>query len=162
MIRGGVSLTLVLVMLLLGIPRSGGTAQRGGQIAGRASTSDGNALANQAVQLRDLSTVSVVSSTFTNAFGEFVFAGLATGSYVVELVDAGRVIAASGVVTLTAQSPVMTGVSLMTVQPIAETGDEARSFWTSRAGQIILAAIAAGAVSGLVVAAQDSVASPSE
>jgi hypothetical protein len=163
MVRKMLSLTLAVATFLALRPLAPRAAQPvSGQVSGTALARDGRALAGQTVQLRDLATATVVGSTQTNTLGEFAFTGVPAGAYVIEVTDAGRVIAASGAVVVTPQSPVIAGITLVTVDSLAGADAEASSFWSSAAGRIVIAALAAGAVSAVVVAAQDTVASPSE
>jgi len=89
-------------------------AQTNGAISGVASV-DGKPLANVAVRLRNVDTGQVVGNTTANGQGQFSFAGLGPGNFVVETVAAnGTVLGTSTAIALTATAMVVTNVVVST------------------------------------------------
>jgi hypothetical protein len=73
------------------------------KLAGLARNAAGDPLLNHKIRLRDATTGVLIAETFTNGGGAFAFAGLAPGTYVIELVNAaGQVIGLSSAITLAA------------------------------------------------------------
>src|SRR4051812_18744076 len=97
---------LALVVTLTAAPLFAARAPRAQQlasIAGSATTSTGQTLANVTVQLRDLVTGSVAGTTTSTATGTFAFAGLQAGSYAIEVVSAaGQVVGTSASIAVAA------------------------------------------------------------
>src|SRR5258706_13741039 len=82
-------------------------------IAGTATTSTGETLANVTVQLRDLATGRIAGSTTSNAAGAFAFAGIVAGRYTIELISAtGQVVGTTGSISV-APGAAVTGVSVI-------------------------------------------------
>jgi hypothetical protein len=74
-----------------------------GSLSGVARGGDQGILSSQRVQLRNLDSGQVVSSTTSGPTGSFSFPGLTPGNYMVELVDAaGKVVGISTPVSVTA------------------------------------------------------------
>ena len=81
-------------------------------LAGTATSSTGDILANVAVQLRDLATGQLVGTTTSTATGTFSFAGLQAGNFAVEVVSAaGNIVGTSASVGVAAGASV-TGVTV--------------------------------------------------
>jgi hypothetical protein len=105
-LRVAFSLT-VLVVLSAGTPPAaaqdrpavqldGPLSARGGTVTGTAWRSDNTPLADAQLQLRDISTGRIVSSTRADDLGRFTFTKVNPGTYVVELVDGNRRVLAVG------------------------------------------------------------------
>jgi len=124
--------------------------QATGSIAGTASSSSGQSMANATVHLRNASTGQLAGSTTTNGAGAYSFTGLPAGQYVVEVVNgSGEIVATSTPVSLAAGINI-TGINVMTPAAAMTTGGG--SWFTSKAG--ILTMVAAGVgVAGVTVAA---------
>src|SRR5688572_7205353 len=89
-------------------------AQATGAISGIASV-DGKPLANVSVRLRNVDTGQLVGNTTANAQGQFSFAGLGPGNFVVETVAAnGTILGTSTVIALTAATMVVSSVTVGT------------------------------------------------
>jgi hypothetical protein len=87
----------LVVTLSAGIPAAAlaapQEASQAATLTGAARRTDLGPLANATVQIRSLDTGQVVASTISGGSGEFSFAGLPGGSYIIELVDAyGRIV----------------------------------------------------------------------
>lgn len=86
--------------------------QTNGLISGVASV-DGKPLANITVRLRSIESGQLVGNTTANATGQFSFAGLSQGNFVVEMVSAnGTIVGTSATVTLTTTAMAATGLSV--------------------------------------------------
>jgi len=91
-------------------------------VSGIARSSTGGILANTTVQLRDLDTGKVVDTTTTSATGSYSFAGVRSGNYAVEILNAaGQVVGTSASIPVAAGGAV-TGVSVMAGGIAAATG----------------------------------------
>jgi hypothetical protein len=135
-----------------------------GQVAGTASNSSGQTMANTVVRLRNIGTNQLAGSTTSNAAGQFSFASLNPGNYVIEVVNsAGQVIGTSSTISLTAGAMAVTGVAVTASAGAAAAAGAAAgagSFFGTTAGLVTLGAVGAGAaVTGVVV--HNSNASPS-
>jgi hypothetical protein len=91
-------------------------------LAGTASSSTGQTLVNATVQLRNLATGQLASTTTSNAVGNFAFAGLNPGNYAVEVVNAaGQIVGTSASITVAAGATV-TGVSVTATAAVVAGG----------------------------------------
>ncbi len=160
------ALSLACAMVLLGVPGASAAAgpQTTGQVAGTAQTTGGNPIANATVRLRNTGTGQLAGTTRTLADGTYSFGNLPAGNYVVELVDAnGAVIATSAPVSLATGAMSVTGVALTAAAGKAGLGavgaTGAGHFFTSTGGIVLLAAVGAGAVVGIVEATKTTSAS---
>ena len=156
------ALALVVALVTLGVPTSTFAGQRvTGSVAGIANDMTGIPLASTTVRLRNVLTGQLAGTTRTSIAGAFLFENLESGNYIVEIIDAARcIVAASSSVNL-APGESMTGVMVTAVKrDCAAAPARDRSFFTSTTGIILLAAIGAGVVAGVIVATRDS--SPSK
>jgi hypothetical protein len=135
-----------------------------GQISGVATLQSGEQLAGQVARLRSVDQGKVAAITTTSTSGTFSFADVEAGSYIVELVSDGLVLGTSPLVTLTSKTMTVQNVTVTAsaapaagVSPLALIGGG--SFWTSTAGFLTLAAIAAGFTTAWVVNKDDASAS---
>jgi hypothetical protein len=81
-------------------------------LSGTATASTGQTIANTPVQLRDVNTGQLAGKTTSTPAGTFTFAGLAAGTYAVEVLSAtGQIIGTSAAVSVTAGATV-TGVAV--------------------------------------------------
>jgi len=152
---------LLVVALILGAVSPVSTAGASGRISGVAKGQSGQNLAGQRARLRSLDLGHVAMVTMTSASGQFAFAGLGAGSYLVELLSNGSVVGTSAPVVLTERHMTVDGITATEAAGAqAQTGALAGSFWASTAGVITIAAIAAGTITAVVVAKRD--ASPSQ
>src|SRR5262245_37103891 len=163
MLRQIMSVALSLALMLSVVPTVSAAAVSAGRISGLARTLDGRYLGGQLARLRSLDIGHVADVTTTSTVGEFSFRGLTAGSYVVELIStSGYVVATSAPVVLTTRR--MTAEGVTATAPVtatqAQQAGTAGGFWTSTAGIITIAAIAAGVIAGVVVATNDE--SPSQ
>lgn len=86
-----------------------------GVVRGVVWNGDTSPIANAKVRLRNIETGRVVSASETSRSGEFVFGGVAKGSYLVELVsDNGKVLAVGPVFRVEPEQTVSTVVRLPT------------------------------------------------
>jgi hypothetical protein len=158
------ALALVVALVTIGVPTASFAAPRStSSVAGVAKDMTGSPLANTTVRLRNVMTGQLAGTTRTSIAGAFTFENLTSGNYIVETVDAnGRIVAASSSVDV-APGAAMTGVAVTApADAQAKAGAVAGggSFFTSTTGIILLAAIGAGVVAGVIVATRDS--SPSK
>ena len=171
--RGAVAFALVCalsVSIRVGAaPRLGGAQAQGASLAGTATSSTGQTVANATVQLRNLATGQLAGTTTSNAAGSFGFAGLQAGNYVVEVVNAaGQIIGTSASISVAAGA-VITGVTV-TASATAVAGAAGAAGAAAAAGAtaggistavvITSVAVAAG-VAGAVAVATNGTASPS-
>ena len=105
--------SLVVLVTCAALAVSGHSfGQTNGLISGVASV-DGKPLANIAVRLRSIESGQLVGNTTANATGQFSFAGLQPGNFVVEMVSAnGTIVGTSATVTLTSAAMAATGLSV--------------------------------------------------
>jgi hypothetical protein len=154
--RTALSLLLSAALVLTSLPLTAAAAQapQAGQIAGTARGSNGQSFANHTARLRNLDNGQIASSSTTNATGQFSFANLPPGNYVVEVVNAaGSVVGTTSPIALTPAAMVATGVTATaasgTIASIVSSLGIG-SFFTSTAGIITAAAIAGGVTAGVV------------
>jgi phage-related tail protein len=94
-------LVAAVPMQAAGVPRR--ARQDPGTVQGTALAADRSPLQNHTVQLRNLQTGQLAGSMTTLAGGQFAFAGIAPGNYIVELLNAaGNIIGATAPIAVTA------------------------------------------------------------
>lgn len=129
-----------------------------GQVGGRALV-DGKPLMNVAVRLRNVDTGEIVGTTTANTAGEFSFAGLSAGNFIVETVSAnGVILGTSTKITLTSGAMIAANLTVGTsAAALAAGGGVAGGFvgglTTATAGATAGAAAAGGAAAGVVASA---------
>ena len=162
MLRRIVSITLSLALVLSVVPTASAAGASLGRISGLALTQNGVYLIGQLARVRSLDRGDVAGETTTNNTGEYSFTGLSAGSYIVELVANGYVVATSAPVVLTSRDMTAEGVNATVAASAtqAQAGVLAGSFWTSTAGIIVMAAITTGVIAAVVVVRDN--ASPSQ
>ena len=127
-------------------------------LAGTATSSSGEVLANATVQLRDLGTGTVSGKTTSSSTGSFSFAAVNPGNYAVEILNAaGQVVGTSASISVVAGAAV-TGVAVSATAAAVAAG-AASIAGISTIVAVTTAAAAAGVV-GLVNVRQGD-ASPS-
>jgi hypothetical protein len=160
------ALALTLVAALVALPTTPVAADEdvvGGSVSGVAAHSRGFALGNYTVRIRNVDSGQLAGTTRTDAAGQYSFANLPAGSYVVELTNRnGAVIGTSPVVAL-ARGASVAGVSV--VPSAAATGAVADgvgrgNFFRSTSGIVVMAA-AVGGIGALAYNLKDD-ASPSK
>jgi hypothetical protein len=124
-------------------------------LAGTATSSSGQTLANATVQLRNLATGTVSSTTTSSSTGVFSFAAVNPGNYVVEVLNA-----AGQVVGTTASISVAAGAALTGVAVSATAAAVAAGIAGASTIAAVTAAAAAAGVVGVVARGQGD-ASPS-
>jgi len=127
-------------------------------VGGTATSSTGETLINATVQLRDLATGTVTSTTTSSSTGAFGFAAVNPGNYVVEVLNAaGQVVGTSASISVAAGAAI-TGVTVTaTAAAVAATAAAAS---TATIVAVTSAAAAAG-VAGIAAASGQGDASPS-
>jgi hypothetical protein len=153
-------ITLAVALLLplspLGVTGVGQT--EAASIAGTATSSTGETLVNATVQLRDLATGTVSSTTTSSSTGAFSFAAINPGNYVVEVLNAaGQVVGTSASISVAAGAA-LSGVAV-SATAAAVTATAASVAGISSIVAVTTAAAAAGVV-GIVAVGQGD-ASPS-
>jgi hypothetical protein len=164
MLRLALALTLAAALVVLPTtPVAADEEVVGGSVSGVAAHSGGSALGNYTVRIRNVDSGQLAGTALTNAAGQYSFASLPAGSYVVELTNGtGAVIGTSPVVTL-ARGASVAGV---TVAPSAASsgaiagGVGGGSFFKSTSGIVVMAA-AGGGIGALAYKLKDD-ASPSK
>jgi hypothetical protein len=153
---------VILLAVALSLPASSRVVTAMAQteaasIAGTATSSSGETLADVGVQLRDLKTGTVSRTTKSSSTGSFSFPAVDPGNYAVEVLNAaGRVVGTSAAIPVNGGAAV-TGVTVRTVSAIAS--GIARTAGTRMIMAVTSAAAAAGVV-GVVSRGQGD-ASPS-
>lgn len=157
---------VIALVLSMAAPASGvlaaaaGQTQGVGSISGVAHAAAGKVAANTTVRLRGLANGQLAETTTTDSLGQFTFAGLNPGNYVIEVVNAaGDIIGTSATVSVAAGAAV-TGVAIASAASAAATV-AGGSFFTSTLG-IVSVAAAGAAVAGVTVAANRTTASGSK
>jgi carboxypeptidase family protein len=132
-------------------------------INGIAITPTGQPVANATVRARNLLTGQVARSTSTTSSGHFVFAGLDSGNYVLELVHTtGQVLGTSSFIFAAAGSTVAATVTATSgaLSAVNTVTGFAATLTTTAAETVKYAAVAAG-VAGMVAPVGVATASPS-
>jgi hypothetical protein len=150
-------------LLAAGAPTAGAGAT--GQISGQAFDVSGRQLTRVTVRLRNLATGLALNDVPEGTGGTFSFHGLRTGNYVVEVGNtAGQVIGTSRIIALAPGQMAATGIGVTAAPEVAVAqagaGAAAGSFFTTTAGIVVIAAVAAGVAVG-VYEVKKSDASPS-
>lgn len=156
-----VALTIALSLPASPFVVTAGAQTEAASLAGTATSSGGELLANATVQLRDLATGTVSSTTTSSSTGGFAFAAVNPGTYAVEVLNAaGQVVGTSASVSVAAGAAV-TGVAVSSTAAaiVAGAAGVAGIAGVSTIAAVTSAAAAAG-VLGLVTARQGD-ASPS-
>jgi hypothetical protein len=161
--RRFVSTLLIALVTVAGAP-AGMTAlaAEGVTLTGTAYTSKMQPFANVRVQIRDIKSASIVSSTTSSASGGYSFENLQPGTYIAEVVDSSsKVVGMSAPFTL-GSAPTVTVSVTATVEGAAAAGGSA-GFSMLGLGPVsslaVLGAASAAAVTAVVTTRQD--ASPS-
>jgi hypothetical protein len=155
---------VIALVLAMAVPASGVLAAGAGQTQGVGSITGvvhagGNVAATTTVRLRALANGQLAQTATTNALGQFTFAGLNPGDYMIEVVSgSGDIIGTSTPVSVAAGAAVA-GVEVTTAATVAKTAG--KSFFTSTLG-IVSVAAAGAAVAGVTVAANRPTASGSQ
>lgn len=157
-------LGLIAAMAVLGVPAgaAAGVAQKGGSVSGKAEGADKAPLKNYTVRVRNVNTSAVAGSTQSGAAGEFSFASLAPGDYVIEVVDAtGKVVGVSAPIAIAegASVTITVNASVASALTTASHGGFSLFGLGQVASYTVLTAAGAAAVTGVIAAQKD--ASPS-
>jgi hypothetical protein len=124
-------------------------------IAGTATSSSGEILANVTVQLRDLATGTVSSTTTSSSTGSFSFAAVNPGTYVVEVLNAaGQVVGTSASIYVAAGAAVTRVAVASTAAAIVAGAASIAGIGTIAA--VTTAAAAAGVLGVVTVGQGDS------
>jgi hypothetical protein len=114
LLASALCVALSMALAPINLIAAGRVMLQAGAISGVASV-DGKPLANVTVRLRNVDTGQLVGNTTANAQGQFSFAGLGPGNFVVETVAAnGTILGTSTAIALTAAAMVATGVTVST------------------------------------------------
>ena len=164
-------ITLVLALLLSASPLVAAPAGRvaqapGATLSGTATNSTGQTIAQTTVQLRDLATGQLVSTTQSAANGAFTFTGVPAGNFAVEVVNAaGQIIGSSASISVAAGATI-TGVTVSATAAAAlGTAAGAAAAGAATAGgfstAVVITTVAVGAGIAGAVAVATNDASPS-
>jgi len=147
-------------------------AQATASLAGTATSSSGQSVANATVHLRNLANGQIAGTTTSSTTGSFSFAGLQAGNYAVEVVNAaGQIIGTSASIGVAAGATV-TGIAVSTSAVLAGAAAGGAAAGAAAAGAgaatagistavIVTTAAAAAGVAGAVAIAKKGDASPS-
>ena len=147
-------------------------AQATASLAGTATSSSGQSVANATVHLRNLANGQIAGTTTSSTTGSFSFAGLQAGNYAVEVVNAaGQIIGTSASIGVAAGATV-TGIAVSTSAVLAGAAAGGAAAGAAAAGAgaatagistavIVTTAAAAAGVAGAVAVAKKGDASPS-
>jgi len=147
-------------------------AQGTASLAGTATSSSGQSVANATVHLRNLANGQIAGTTTSSTTGSFSFAGLQAGNYAVEVVNAaGQIIGTSASIGVAAGATV-TGIAVSTSAVLAGAAAGGAAAGAAAAGAgaatagistavIVTTAAAAAGVAGAVAIAKKGDASPS-
>jgi Carboxypeptidase regulatory-like domain len=159
--------SLIVALIAPSVPVFAAPARAGqppGSISGLARSASSQPLPNTVVRLRSAETGQISGSTTTGAAGQFSFAALNPGTYVVEVLDAaGQVVGTSAAIVLSPAAMIASGLviqasALGTAAAAGAVGGA--SFLGSTLGIVTIAAIAAGVVGAVVVVRNNDDASP--
>ena len=152
-----IALAVALSLPLSSLGVTGVAQTEAASIAGTATSSSGEILANATVQLRDLATGTVSGTTTSSTTGAFSFAAINPGTYIVEVLNAaGQVVGTSASIPVAAGAA-LTGVAVSATAAAVTAAASAAGISTIVA--VTTAAAAAGVV-GIVAVGQGD-ASPS-
>lgn len=164
-----VVVSIVMVILAVAAPLAARTKTQqgnaasspgGATVSGTATDGNGGMLANYTVRLRNLATGNTAGTTTTTAGGQFSFAGLDPGNYVVEIVDqAGAIVGTSPALAVVEGTAVTVTVGSGAAAAAAAAG-AGGVFLTSAAGLVTMAAVGAG-ITAIAVTSNRGTASPS-
>ena len=157
---------VAFAMTFSAAPLFGAPAPRRGQtptasLAGTATSSAGQTLANVTVQLRNLGTGQLAGTTTSSASGAFSFTGLPAGNFAIEVVNAaGQIIGTSASVAVAAGATI-TGVTVSTpAAALGAAGPGAAGTGLSTAAIVGITVAAGAGIAGAVAIAKRD-ASPS-
>jgi len=154
--KRALALALVVALVGLGIPAPAFASVV--QVAGAVKYMSGMPAPNMAVRIRNAATGQVAGTGSTSAAGEFSFANVGPGTYVVEVIDgSGRILATSTSIGLATAATTVTGVAIALTESDQGTTSSGGggNFFKSTAGILLLAGAAALVVGGIVVATND-------
>ncbi|MCX6544994.1 MAG: carboxypeptidase-like regulatory domain-containing protein [Acidobacteria bacterium] len=137
-------LTMVLALGVSGVPLAAQQPQIG-TIEGFARDACQSRLKDAKIQLRNVDTGVLAGSTITDKEGKFTFAGILPANYVAELLNK------DGKVTDVSKSVAVAAGAVVKDVAVGSSAPCAVPFFLSTAGLLLLGAIAAGAVVGVVV-----------
>jgi hypothetical protein len=159
---------LVVALIVPTVPVFAAPARAGqlpsGTISGVARSASGQPLPDHVVRLRNAETGQLTASTTSGAAGEVSFAGLNSGTYVVEVLNAaGQVIGTSAAIVLSPLAMVASGLVIQAsaIGAAAAAGSAGGAFLTSTLGIVTIAAVAAGVVGAVAVVRNSADASAS-
>lgn len=158
--RRFVVLLLSCAIVLPAIPLSAAGQVGTGSINGVAR-GGGRTLANYTVRVRNVQTGQLAGLTTSDAVGSFTFSGLNPANYVIEIVDAaGNVIGTSSALAVAAGATMTVTVNAAAVAAVAAGAGGAGAFFGTTLGIVTIAGAAAG-IGGIIIAANQNDASPS-
>jgi carboxypeptidase family protein len=162
------AVVLVLAVAVAAIPGTlfaavAGARQQSGTLNGVAQAANKTTLPNYTVNVRNASTGQVAGSTTSSATGTFSFAGLAPGTYVVEIVDAaGKIVGLSASVSVAAGAAVTVTVTASAAGAIAAAAGGGFGLLGLGTAATVAVVGAAGATAIVAVRATSKTASPSK
>ncbi len=146
------ALAFVLATALTIGPAAGHAAQEQlGGVQGTAQDAAQQAVGNVTVNLRNVQTGQIVSSTTANAAGQFSFAGISPGSFLIEIVDAAGNILGTATVTVTAGAVATVAVTATALGVAAVAAGTAGGLAGLLTGTSLLA-VTAATVAGFTLA----------
>ncbi len=151
----------ILLVMVLCAPMAGFT-QGLGSVGGVAQDANNAIMSGVKVQLRNVDTGQLVSTTTSGTNGGFSFAGLNPGNYVVEIVNAaGQIVGTSASIGVAAGATI-TGITVAASAAGAAAAAAAAggfaAFFGSTAGILTGIAVVGGIAAGVVIAGNASAA----
>jgi len=164
--RKFLSTGLALALAVASVPAAVlAASQQGGQqpaqLAGTTRSPNGQLLSNATVQIRNFGVGAIVADTTSGPTGEFVFEGLEPGRYIVEVVEAGRIVGMTSPISV--EPGMSLTVEVLVVSAGALAGSGGAGFSVLGLGPAVSTAVlgAAGAAAVTAVVSTRSEASPS-
>lgn len=138
-------LTAALIAAAIPAPIHAAARQQPGSLQGIARNAQQQPLGNMKVQIRNVATGQLAGTGTTNAAGQFSFAGLNPGDYVVEVVNAaGQIVATAAPVSVAAGTVATVTVTASAAAPAAAAAGGL--FGLGTAGTVLGIAGAAAAI----------------
>lgn len=154
--RRFLALALAVAIVGLGVPAPVFAAGNpiNGEVNGVVKTLDRGPVSGYTSRLRSMTTGYVSGSTTTNSSGKFSFTNVANGTYLVEVLNmTGAVVGTSSMVTVSSTKPVVNDVAVV-VPGDDDSKKSGAAFLTSTEGIVLMAAIAAGVTTGVIIQAK--------
>ena len=160
--RGLLRMLLAVTLTMAGVPAHVGAAPEVSSVRGTAYTAELKPVARMRVQIRNLRSAAVVASSVSGPMGDYSFANLQPGDYLIELVNGeSRVVGMSAPFRLDSGASVMVSVVLVADGTVASGNNAGVSLFGMGPTATLAVLGAAGAVGVTALVANRQDASPS-